>query len=295
MSRASTRLRFIEPQLLTPTDLPPQGSEWMHEVKHDGYRTLVVIETGCARAYTRSGLDWSDHYPGIISAAAKLNCRSAIIDGEVIVQDERGVSDFEALNSAIRWQPHKLIFYAFDLLHLDGKDLRDQSLLERRSKLKKLFCLDETSPLQFSEEFTGDSAAFFRACAEYGLEGVVSKRVTSRYRSGRSKTWLKCKCFAESSLVIIGTDRDRKTGAMRALLAKADGQGLIYAGAAFIGLRGDAWHDFRERLQRIAVARSPLIGLRMKGAEWVEPKLTANVRHLAGAKYLRHAVVKALE
>ena len=211
------------------------------------------------------------------------------------MQDERGVSDFEALNSAIRWQPHKLIFYAFDLLHLDGKDVRDRSLLERRSKLKKLINLDETSPLQFSEEFIGDSAAFFRACAEHGLEGVVSKLVTSRYRSGRSKAWLKCKCFTEGSFVIIGTDRDRKTGALRALLAKAESQGLTYAGAAFIGLRGNEWHELRERLQQLAIARSPLTGLRLKDARWVEPRLTAKVRHLAGAKYLRHAVVKTLE
>ena len=95
--------------------------------------------------------------------------------------------------------------------------------------------------------------------------------------------------------MIIGTDRDHKTGATRALLAKANGHALTYAGAAFIGLRGDDWHSLREQLQQIAIARAPLMGLRMKGAQWVEPRLTAKVRHLSGAKYLRHAVVKALE
>ena len=278
-----------------PADQPPQGSDWIHEVKHDGYRTLLVIERGKAVAYTRNGFDWSDRYPGIVSAAGKLRYRSAILDGEVVVQDENGVSDFESLRSAIRWQPHKLILYAFDILHLDGHDLRDRPLIERRDKLKKLVGRDRSSPLQFSDEFTGDASAFFRACAEHGLEGVVSKLAKSRYRSGRSKTWLKSKCFTESELVIIGTDRDRKTGATRALLAKTDGQALTYAGAAFIGLRGDAWHALRERLQQIAIARTPLNGLRMKDAQWVVPRLTAKVRHLAGAKYLRHAVVKALE
>jgi len=92
----------------------------------------------------------------------------------------------------------------------------------------------------FSEEFTGDAAAFFQACADHQLEGIVSKLASSKYRSGRSKTWLKCKCFMESSLIIIGTDRDRKTGALRALLAKVDKHALTYAGAAFIGLRSDA-------------------------------------------------------
>src|SRR5215210_3085164 len=84
-------------------DQPPEGTDWIHEVKHDGYRTVVVVDRGEARAYTRNGFDWSDRYPGIVSSAAKLKCRSAILDGEVIVQDARGVSDFESLKSAIRW------------------------------------------------------------------------------------------------------------------------------------------------------------------------------------------------
>jgi bifunctional non-homologous end joining protein LigD len=213
----------------------------------------------------------------------------------MIVQDERGVSDFDALKFAMRWQPQRLFFYAFDLLHLNGKDLRNSPLLERRTELKELIGRKPKGPIQFSEEFTGDAATFFRACAEHGLEGVVSKLASSSYRSGRSKTWLKSKCFMESSFVIIGTDRDRKTGALRALLAKADKQALTYAGVAFIGLRGGAWHDLRERLQRIAITCSPLTGLRFKNAQWVEPTLTARVHHLAGAKYLRHAVVRALE
>lgn len=235
MSR-DARLGFIEPQLLTSVDQPPQGDEWLHEIKHDGYRTLLVVQRRQAHAYTRTGLDWTDRYPGIVSAARKLDCHSAILDGEVIVQDERGVSDFDALMSAIRWHPHKLIFYAFDLLHLDGEDLRDRPLLERRAKLKALLGTDEASPLQFSEEFVGDGAAFFRACAQHGLEGVVSKLASSRYRSGRSKTWLTTKCFTESALVIIGTARDRKTGAPLALLARAGQQRLAYAGAAFIAV-----------------------------------------------------------
>jgi ATP-dependent DNA ligase len=254
----------------------------------------VLLERGQPRVFTRNGYDWSDRYPSIVRAAANLRCRSAIIDGEAIVQDGNGVSDFEALSAAIRWRPHSIILYAFDRMHLDGKDLRQQALLERRSILKALLGTDEESRIQFSDEFDGDGATFFKACADKRLEGVVSKLAFSRYRSGRSKTWLKTKCFTESSLIIIGTDRDRKTGALRALLAKADGHMLTYAGAAFIGLRGDAWHELRERLQQIAIARTPLTGLRLKDAQWVEPTLIAKVRHLAGAKYLRHAVVKTL-
>ena len=158
--------------------------------------------------------------------------------------------------SAIRWHPHRLIFYAFDLLHLDGEDLRDRPLIERRSALKDLLQRSESS-LQFSEEFTGDPEAFFQACANHRLEGMISKLATSRYRSGRSKTWLKCKCFIESSFVIIGTDRDRKTGALMALLARAEEQGLAYAGSAFIALPASERDELLTRLESVRVNRSP--------------------------------------
>src|SRR5262249_33638168 len=153
-----------------------------------------VIERGSPRAYTRNGHDWSDRYPGIIAAARKLPCRAAILDGEVIVQDARGVSDFEALQAALRSNTTHLIFYAFDLLHLGGKDLREKPLLERRTRLRELVGRHSDSRIQFSEEFIGDAATFFRACAAHELEGIVSKLATSRYRNGRSKTWLKTKC-----------------------------------------------------------------------------------------------------
>ena len=107
MSRA-VRLRFIPPQLPSLTEHPPEAADWIHEVKHDGYRTMLLVERGTVHAYTRNGHDWSDRYPGIIAAARKLPCRSAILDGEVIVQDALGVSDFEALQAALRSQPTML-------------------------------------------------------------------------------------------------------------------------------------------------------------------------------------------
>jgi len=185
-------LEFIQPQLATVVDHPPPGAGWIHEVKHDGYRTLLIIERRKARAYTRNGFDWSERYLGITkAAAAKLDCHSAMIDGEVVVQDERGASDFEALKSAIRWRPQSLIFCAFDLVHLNGKDLRNAPLLDRRAELRKL--VPSEHPFLFSEEFAGEAAAFFQACADHQLEGIVSKLASSKYRSERSKTWLKTK------------------------------------------------------------------------------------------------------
>ena len=134
MSRVGV-LPFIEPQLPPLVDQPPEGADWIHELKHDGYRTLLATSRGTAVAYTRNGHDWTDQYPGIVAAAARLRCKSAMLDGEVIVQDARGASDFEALQSALRRRGAPLIFYAFDLLHLDGRDCRNEPLLERRRKL----------------------------------------------------------------------------------------------------------------------------------------------------------------
>jgi len=237
-----------------------------------------------ARAYTRNGFDWTERYPGITKAAAKLDC-SAIIDGEVIVQNRHGGSDFEALKSAIRWTPQRLVFYTFDLLYLTGKNLRDRPLLERRAKLKEFIPTEQ--PFLFSEEFTGDAAAFFQTCANHQLEGIVSKLASSKYRSGRSKTWLKTKCFTESSLLIIGTGRDRKTKAPLALLARADQQGLSYAGSAFIALSGAERNELGARLQASKLERCPIPKLRIPDAQWVQPQLMARVRHLTGSKYLR--------
>jgi DNA ligase D-like protein (predicted ligase) len=283
-------LEFIKPQLATSVDQPPPRAGWIHEVKHDGYRTLFIIERRKTRAYTRNGFDWSESYVGITKAAAKLDCRSAIIDGEVIVQDEHGVSDFDALKSAIRWRPQRLIFCAFDLLHMNGKDLRARPLLERRAKLKEL--VPNEHPFLFSEEFTGDADAFFQACADNQLEGIVSKLASSKYRSGRSKTWLKTKCFTESSFVIIGTSRDRKTKAPLALLARAQQQGLSYVGSAFIALSDYERNELRARLGVSKLERCPIPKLRFPDAEWVKPQLMARVRHLSGTNYLRHATVR---
>src|SRR6478609_1292757 len=156
MFRVTSRLRFIEPQLASSVEKPPEGKHWIHEIKHDGYRSQVVIERGQVRVFSRNGHDWSDRYPSIVRAAASLRCKSAIIDGEAIVQDGDGASDFEALSSAMRRQPHSIILYAFDLLHLDGKDLRQQTLTERRAVLKNLIGDDAHSRIQFSDEFDGD-------------------------------------------------------------------------------------------------------------------------------------------
>ena len=292
MFRVTTRLRFIEPQLASPVDQPPEGKHWIHEIKHDGYRSQVLFDRGQVRVFSRNGHDWTDRYPSIVRAAARLHCQSAIIDGEAIVQNGNGASDFESLQSAIRVRPHSIILYAFDLLHLDGKDLRQETLSERRAELKHLVGSDADSRIQFSDEFDGDGAALFKACAEKELEGIVSKHSLAPYRSGRSKTWLKTKCFTQSTFVVIGTDRDRKTGALRALLAHKDSAGLSYAGAAFIALAGNERTRFFAELERLATSWAAFKSSRLMDVKWCHPKLTVEVKHLAGSKTLRHATVR---
>jgi bifunctional non-homologous end joining protein LigD len=294
MSFVTARLKFIEPQLGSSVDEPPEGEHWIHEIKYDGYRCQVLLERGEARVLTRNGYDWSDRYPSIVRAAANLRCQSAIIDGEAIVQDGNGVSDFEALQSAMRWHPKSIILYAFDLMHLDGRDLRQQSLSVRRSMLKALIGSDEESPIQFSDEFDGDGDVLFKACVEHGLEGIMSKLALSPYRSGRTRTWLKTKCFTESTFVVVGTDRDRKTGALRALLAHPNSAGLSYAGAAFIALGDEARTEFLAEVERLTTSWAAFKSSRLTDVKWCQPKLTVRVKHLAGSKTLRHATVRAL-
>src|SRR5262249_32076055 len=180
--------------------------------------------------------------------------QSAFVDGEAFVQNGHGASDFEALRSALRRHSHEIILYAFDLLLLNGRDLRKSSLSERRLLLKSLVGNNAESRVQFSEEFDGDGAKLFRACAERGLEGIVSQHAMAAYRSGRSNPWLRTKCFTESTFVVVGTDRDRKTGALRALLAHPETAGLNYAGAAFIALYGDARTEFLAEVERLTTS-----------------------------------------
>jgi ATP-dependent DNA ligase len=228
-----------------------------------------------------------------VRAACKLQCKSAILDGEVVVQDARGASDFEALQSALQSPRAPLIFYAFDLLYLNGLDLRAFPLVERRSKLARLLD-DPTGPLRFSDTFIGDAVAFLRACAEHKLEGMVSKLAKSPYRSGRSKTWLKTKCFCESELILVGVDRDRKTGAPRALLATLERGSLRYAGPAFIALQREEREALEAKLEELANDQPVFSWLRNRNAKWVKPELNVRVKHLAGGGLLRHATVRGI-
>lgn len=285
-------LRFIPPMLPTLVAEPPEGDGWSHEIKYDGYRTELVIAGREARAFTRNGHDWTEKYRPIVQAAATLPCRSAMIDGEMVVQDEHGRSDFDALRSAITRRPDRLIFYAFDLLHLNGRDHRPQSLMERRADLAELVgAPDPACPIQFSANVIGNGAAMFDAADAMGLEGIVSKKLGSRYRSGLSTAWLKIKCFAEDEFVVIGTEQG--VGPTTALVARETDEGLEYAGGAMLTLGAAERDHFWAHAERLKSDRPPL-RTGKKAAVWIRPELRVRVRYLKGSDKLRHATVLRL-
>ncbi|MER9597222.1 RNA ligase family protein [Mesorhizobium sp. M0244] len=190
------QLEFIPPQIPTRVTEPPEDEGWVHEVNLDGYRTQIIIDKGGVRLYSKNGRDWTTKY-WPIALAVELPCRAAILDGEVIVTDERGAPDFSALEAAIWNEPSRLVFVAFDILHLDGRNLAPLPLLQRKQELWQLV-EPGVGKIQYSEHFEGDALAIFRAIEKIGLEGIISKRADSRYRSGQSKTWLKAKYFEEA-------------------------------------------------------------------------------------------------
>ena len=268
---------------------PPAGDGWLHEVKHDGYRTILVVANGPARGFTRNGNDWTDRYGRVCEAVAKLRCRSAVLDGEMIVQGRNGIPDFDALRADIERGGQRLVLFAFDLLHLDGKDLRSTPPIERRAMLRKLIRPGERSPLQNSDHFQGSGAKLLAGADRIGLEGIVSKRASSRYRSGRSTEWLKTKCFITSEFILVGITQEPK-GPPVALLAREEHGRLHSAGGAFIGLSGEEREAFWACVTTLGTDR-PAVELRRKNAIWLRPEMRVTVKHLKGSGGLRHASV----
>lgn len=281
---------FIEPQVPTLGREPPSGSDWIHEIKHDGFRTIISIDRGRVRAFTRNGHDWTGRYAPMLKACTGIRCQSAVIDGEVVVEDENGISDFDALAWAIRHSPNRLAFFAFDLLHLDGKDGRQMPLVERRAKLAEIIA--PSFALRFSEAFEGDGKAFFDVAVKHGLEGIISKHAASRYRSGPTKNWLKIKNVVESEFVLLGFERDSE-GRAFAHVAREVPNGLEYAGMAFMTFSEKLYAQLSARAEQLLSGQCA-VGLQRPRAAWVTPELRVRVRHLRNARGLRHASVRRL-
>jgi DNA ligase D-like protein (predicted ligase) len=287
-------LSFIEPMLPTLAAEPPEGDDWLHEIKYDGYRTQLVIEGSSVKAFTRNGHDWTKRYEPTMKAARELACQSAILDGEMIVQDEQGRSDFSAFKRAMERRPETLVFMAFDLLHLNGRDLRQEPLIERRLRLQVLVgCNDPSCRIQFSDHVIGNGADLFEAADAIGLEGIVSKKSRSRYRTGRSGHWLKIKCFAEAEFVVIGVEWSAGRPPTALLAREEDGQ-LVYAGGAMVTLGACGRDDFWRAVERLSANAPPVPGLKASAGKWLTPKMRVRARYLKGSDKLRHATLKEL-
>jgi bifunctional non-homologous end joining protein LigD len=181
---------FVPPCIPTRAPEPPAGPDWIHEIKHDGYRLQVRRDGEAVRLFTRRGYDWSGRYPAIARTAAELRARSFTIDGEACVCGPDGVAVFDALHR--RGTVSQAMLYAFDLLELDGEDLRALALVDRKKRLARLLARRRVG-IVLSEHTADDGATIFRQACRMGLEGIVSKKVSAPYRSGRSTDWLKFK------------------------------------------------------------------------------------------------------
>src|ERR1700687_3831852 len=182
---------FMEPELATSVDKVPSGESWIHEVKFDGYRVQVHLRDAVVNVFTRRGNDWTNRFRKIAADAWHVNAGSAIIDGEVVVPAANGGTDFSVLQNELKGRSKKIMMVAFDLLYLNGYDLRKLPLFERKTLLKKIIAATD---VQFSESFEIDGREMYKHACKTGLEGVVSKVRDSRYVSGRINDWVKVTC-----------------------------------------------------------------------------------------------------
>jgi bifunctional non-homologous end joining protein LigD len=274
---------FAPPQLATLVDRVPEGPGWLHEVKLDGYRTYCRLENGRARFLTRRGLDWTEKF-GSLARHIDLPARRAAIDGEVVVLDRKGVSDFGALQLALsERRGDELVFFAFDLLHLDGEDLRTWPLVERKERLKALFerRARDGSRCVYSEHFAAEGDKLYKSACRMGLEGIISKRAAARYATGRGTDWVKTKCRQRQEVVIGGfTERTSGPGMIGALLVGyRDGDRLLYAGKVGTGLTVPNQKMVRAALEPKKIAQSPFDTPvpKMRDVTWVRPDTVCEI------------------
>jgi bifunctional non-homologous end joining protein LigD len=273
-----------KPQLATIADKAPEGAEWLHEIKYDGYRLLARIERGKVRLITRGGLDWTAKFPALAHRLGELRLQSALIDGELVYLEPEGTTSFSGLQDAISsGRTDTLIFLAFDLLYRDGWDLTDAALEDRKAALAEIIPPQVQGMLRFSDHQIDLGPAFLRQACSFALEGIVSKRRAEPYRSGRSRGWLKVKCRNREEFVIVGfTDPDGSREGFGALLiGYHDPQGkLRYAGRVGTGFNTAQLSEMRKRLDSLARPAAPVTlpkGVSRKGVHWIEPRLVAEV------------------
>jgi bifunctional non-homologous end joining protein LigD len=292
----------IRPQLATLADEPPPGDEWVHEIKYDGYRALCRLEDRRARVFTRSGQDWTDRFGPVAPACAALPVRTAWLDGEVVVLDDDGRSRFEALQEALSAKDGRgLKYVVFDLLHLDGVDLRPLPLEQRKQRLAQLLRrADGDRTLRYGDHVIGRGAAFLRQACMHGLEGIVSKRRDAPHREGRHPDWRKARCHERGEFVVGGfTDPGGSRAGLGALLLGAHEDGrLRYVGRVGTGFSDAKLRELRRRLDELALPESPFAPFPdvPPRSHWTRPELVCEATFTNWTRdgRLRHPVFVGL-
>ena len=296
---------FVAPQLATLVAEAPRDAGWLHELKLDGYRALCRIEGGRARLLTRRENDWTSQFARVASAAAFVPAEAALLDGEVVWMGDDGRTDFQALQRALGAErDDRLFYFAFDLLHLDGFDLRRAPLAERKEALRALLAAapDEAAAIRFSDHVEGDGVPFLRQACRHRLEGIISKRRDAPYQERRTRDWLKIKCSAEQELVIVGYTEPAgsRQGLGALLLGVHEGAELRHAGKVGTGFDEATLRDLLRRLQALERPTPPVVnpprGAKARGVHWVEPELVAQVSFTDWTEdgVLRHPSFKGL-
>jgi bifunctional non-homologous end joining protein LigD len=272
---------FVSPSLATARETIPNGRDWVHEIKFDGYRTQARLERGKVKLLTRKGLDWSARFPNIKAEVARLAADTALIDGEIVVENSRGVPDFSMLQAALsQGERDRFVYYVFDLLHLDGEDLSRRPLTERKDALKRL--LDDskqTGAIRYSEHFAGNGSDVWDQACRMNLEGIVSKRASAPYKPGRSDNFIKIKCANAQELVVGGYAPSKVMPKAIGALAVGyyrDGK-LIYAGRVGTGYSRATARDLWKRLHPLETAKThfdeiPRTEARSRDLRWVAPE-----------------------
>lgn len=295
--------KFRPPQLATLEHRVPTGDSWLFEMKLDGYRMQAAIAGTEVRLYTRNGHDWTRQFGYVAPALSQLTAGTALIDGELCAVDENGRTNFTLLKNSLDGQK-PVVFYAFDLLELDGEDIARLPQLERKQQLEQLLSnLPADSPIAYSDHIVGGGEVVFRAMCEGGYEGVIAKSPTARYYGGdRSTAWLKIKCVQRQEFIVIGW-RPPEYGVdnVRALfLATYEDGKLVYRGGVGTGFSDKLRRDVWEVLQLIRTdAAPPVVGMpraEMRAARWVVPRLLAEVEftEITPDGLIRHPSLKGL-
>jgi len=285
-SRRDALPQSFAPQLPTLVKSPPTGRQWVHEIKYDGYRIGTRIERGDVKLITRNSNDWTATFPDLVVAVKELSLHQALIDGEVAVVLPNGVTSFQALQGVLKQHERsRLVYFVFDLLHLDGRELSGLPLEERKAILARLVSEvpSANAIVRYSLHFEGDGAEVLREACRMGLEGIVSKHRDLPHQPGRSRNWLKTKCVKRQEFVIGGfTEPEGSRAGIGALLVGInEDRHLRFSGKVGTGFTSDVLTELRRRLDRLEQQECPFspkpAGALGRMAHWVKPELVAEV------------------